>query len=218
MGRVVKLFLREIPLGILCSVVRLSCRGILFFLLVLGGCTSQYVAHGYHQTKQVLKLENRHQVQRSSGWRLSTTTSIFLAKPAFPVASSSERNDYLRARFTLLQALEKELLVAYPKTVTSMHDLTLDQALVVAQQHQARILVYPRMLAYTDQPEGVSSSSLTVDQTLFQVLLVDVYSRELLDTGVVSSSGRLFASSAFANEMFTGAAQAYVNVLSGAKY
>lgn len=191
----------------------------IWVVVFLGGCSAQYIAAEYQKTKQSLHFADVHTIQRESQWRLAPETAIFLAKPWYPYTAVSGATDFARARFTLLHALEAAFIEAFPATQVSMQNLSLSESLIAAQLNGSRLLVYPQLLAYNDYAE---SAGLTVvgkmqtDKTRIQIMLVDVLNGRILDAGVISSRSKLYdAESNAASQLFTSAANEYVQRLAG---
>lgn len=188
-------------------------------LLLLGGCSAQYISAEYKKAKQSLHFADVHNVQRESQWRLAPDTSIFLAKPWYPYTAVSGASDFARARFALLHALETAFLHSFPATQVSMQNLSLSESLIAAQLYGSRLLVYPQLLSYNDYTESAGLSlvgKMQTDSTLIQIMLVDVSSGHILDTGVIASKSKFHdAESDAASQLFASAASEYVQQLAG---
>ncbi|SMF38986.1 protein of unknown function [Alteromonadaceae bacterium Bs31] len=193
---------------------------IVFLLFSLSACTSQYMAAGYQKTKEVLSLEEQHELIRKADWRLATHTPLYLAKPSYPQQTSSGSTEYLRARYALLSALERAFIARYPTLHTETSALELDEAITASQIAGARVLVYPQLLGYLDYADksgGNAKAMFSKDKTTIQILLIDVYSQKILDTATIQSKSKIFNSSNnYASDLFEQAAWEYVQQLSGA--
>lgn len=188
-------------------------------LLVTTGCSRQYATSSYHRSLEALGFRDSHGISRPVGWRLDTETRLYLVRPDYPLDVDADPDRYGRARFALLQALELALVETYPDTRATMASMSLEEARYQAQLLDRQVLVYPRLTTYEDQADRVGKDRrpfFASDSTRFQVLLIDVYSGQVLDAALIeSASSRFNIAASAASDLFTDAARQYVARLSG---
>ncbi len=194
---------------------RLLC---LTLVVLISACSTSYTANNFSHAKQWVRLDNKHQLTRSNQWRLARDTSLYLAKPVLPMQVTSGVLAYNRARYSLLQSMESALSIYYPSLQASSVDMSMEEALIASRLSGSRILVFPRLLEYPDSGPSHQSREKIIDvsHAHFQVLLVDVYTGEILDTGTISSRSSIHsANSTAANELMASASKHYAAQLAG---
>lgn len=212
-------FLRSIKLFTVSWLVAASC-------VLQSGCTASYTGYLVQNGLTSTRLMNRHALERTSGWRLPSTTRIFLARPQYPLMVEAHSSSLPRSRTQLHAALEQALAEGFPTTTVALQDLSQEEALLAAQLANSEILLFPRLLVYDDkrnhwQEISGSDDSLQAhrqlgrDRAIFQVLLLEVRTATLLDTLTVTSHQRMFARDTVPGELYRQAASEYVALLSG---
>ena len=194
-------------------------------VVVLQGCTPQYGASIWRQTGEALSLSDSQTLSRRVDWRLHPETSVYLARPEYPLTAISGNNTYPRTRYALFQSLEGAFRGHFPATQVAPTDMSLAESLVVAERAGARILAWPKLIAVagpdrqvTVQGAGdlaVSNADASHTYTLVQIVLFDVSDGKQLDIATIKVQGGMFGTSKKSPaQAFDAAASVYVKTLS----
>ncbi|TVZ39284.1 uncharacterized protein DUF4823 [Alteromonadaceae bacterium 2753L.S.0a.02] len=201
------------------------CLTLTLMITQLCGCTASYTGQMVNDSLTVLHLKNKHSVMRVGDWRLPMNAQLFLARPQFGLQLTGDNTQLPRSRTYLQKALEQELKLYFPGTAVAWVDLSFAEALTIARLQGCEILVYPRLFAYKDnlnswqqinEGKGVNPNQrYGRDTALFEILLVETYSGDVLDTATVVSRERFFTNTETPEVLYAQAAQTYVSRLSG---
>lgn len=162
------------------------------------GCTSQYFAQVSSDVLKDIRLAPDYRVERNAIWSVNSQTSIFLAKPV-ALLRQERRRHLLR----LYQSLHFSLQQTFPDYHTHQRSLSLAEAFNHALAHDTELLFWPQLIvsennlnSVQEMVEGTTLHSGTKygpDVVVFQVLIYDVKTRQLIDIGTVFSRARIFA-------------------------
>jgi len=186
---------------------------------LLSGCSTKYLTKEYNRIHYAMSLSSSHNIERSSQWRLSETTSVMLVKPRFPYKVTSGATDYPRSRYALLKALERAFVEYFPNTQIVNDELSRNDALITAQLMGCRVVVYPQLLDISDvrnTSEVAEAKSIGSDATRVQILILDTLTGQVIDKATVKSrSSWASAEQSPAQDLFADAAITYVDGIVG---
>ncbi len=193
-----------------------------FAILTTSGCTSQYFASVWGETKQKAVLSDRFNVSRNYEWVIHPHDSIFLS-----AAIDSQTPKRSRHLYQLDLAMREAVAQYFPNSVSSEAPLTLAKALQKASIAGKSFLFFPRLGAVEDRlntgeelVEGNSvrpQSEFGPDKALFQVHIYEVRTGKLLEVSTINARGKLFADkNTLPTDLFTQGAEVFASNLQSA--
>lgn len=196
-----------------CPLVRILCC-----VSVLAACTPQYTRE---QTRAVLadsRLLEHQTVARENTWVLPQSAKLLLAYPHLGQVDQSRRLN--RTQYALAELLKNGFSRYFPATVSAVEAQTLGEALSDARRRTQDFLIYPELLAISQNAKAVSEgghSAPAEKNTMdFNLRIYDVRSRKLVDTvKVTSGQGLLDFSSREPQVLMEKAIEAAVKSLAG---
>lgn len=180
---------------------------ILVPLLLSAGCTANYVKNVSADALRGAHLLDSHRVQRSQEFTLHRGSKIYLKSLNYSERSSQFATPapaYPKKQALLEQTLLKNLRVAFPQTLSGESGTNLQDAFIEASAMQAEFLFFPWFANSNDQLSTVremsegrgihEDRSYGLDDSLFTLVIFDVYTQRMLDTVQVYSTAHWFAS------------------------
>lgn len=165
---------------------------------LVSGCTAAYVAEVSHNVLKDIRLASNYRVERNAQWSINSQTTVFLAKPVDVLQQDRHRN-----LLTLYKSLHFSLQQTFPGYQTHQSSLSLTQAFNNALNHDSELLFWPQLVVSENNLNSVqemiegksihSDAKYEPDVVVFQVLIYDVKTRNLIDIGTVFSRAKLFA-------------------------
>lgn len=157
---------------------------------VAAGCTQQYTADTLASLNEQAGLADQHVVIRSQNWVLPASSRIHVAKP---ITDSQQR---LHNRVS--QNLADVLRLHFAQTSLSSLPTAKDNGIGVARDHGADILIFPRLVVYSDSAGSIEEmdtayvdyNSVATDKLALQLVMYDASNGMHMDTAMVYSNSR----------------------------
>ncbi|WNO11395.1 DUF4823 domain-containing protein [Teredinibacter sp. KSP-S5-2] len=185
---------------------RLLQFGFILVALVLSGCSFNYVSSVTDQTLKTLALKENFTIERRGKWQINREAKILVVSTTqVPAKEYGVTSQYRRANTQLFASLNRSFSQGFPNFVAKDSKHSMNQALNLAWQNRADILIYPLLIdlknginTWSEMQEGDvphSDKYFGPDVSQFQLFVLDVKTRKLLDVIHVKGRGRFFAES-----------------------
>ncbi|MFL0809251.1 MAG: DUF4823 domain-containing protein [Agarilytica sp.] len=198
------------------------------FIALLSACTHQYVSHVSSDTLEKAYLKSKFSVDRNREWLVDVNTPIALAPAVHIQGRSMPRNVSalnaglditFRQLFADFQLIENNSTHVKPTT-------RLDVLLQSARELKRDLLFVPSILLVEDrlntQQELMEGQELHpdkdygLDRVVFQVLIYEVRTGKIMDTALVTSRSRFFASNkSVPQDLYRKASVTFLNKFTG---
>lgn len=210
-----------------CYLPVLKLVAVLLPVWVLVGCTTQYTVNVTRDVLTDFRLTSDYRVSRSAQWTLNPKTHLYLARGVF-FSSAQDVDSYPRLNNAIFNALAHSLGQVFPATGFAVGRQSFLNALAEARIENAQVLVYPSVVFLHDErnsmreiSEGTTvhpDQSLAADKIAFKVVLVDVYTGDIIDVALITGRSKMFT---LDNDgpvaLLPHAALAYTQQISGGK-
>jgi len=149
-------------------------------------------------------LLDRHQLSREQSWVLPASSRIYLAPTIYSTNLLAELDGmtFPRAISAFDRGLELELSMMFPRTDKIVNYVNTRQALHQAKRDGIQFLVVPGLVEVENKLNSTSelaegraihpSKRYGRDLSTFRIVLVDVYTENILDTFILHSQSRFF--------------------------
>jgi hypothetical protein len=161
----------------------------------LTSCSAHHSQSMFDQSMRKLKLKQEHTVRRHSDWVMSQRSPVAMALPP----SSAQ---HPRASLAFERALKKHGGAIFPRLMPLESVLSLEDASVMAFAKGCSLLIYPRLHSSENRRddrneifEGKTAHhdrKLGRDSTQIELLIIDTYSLDVLDSVFVNSTAAMF--------------------------
>lgn len=180
--------------------------GILLVALVSTGCTFNYLSSVTEQTLKNLALKENFTIERRGKWQLNPESKVLIVNTRqVPAKEYGVTRQYRRANTQLFTSLHRSFSQGFPNFIAKDNNYSMSQALNIAQQNRVDILIYPSLIdldnginTWSEMQEGDiphQDKYFGPDVSQFQLFVLDVKTRKLLDVIHVKGRGRFFAES-----------------------
>lgn len=166
-------------------------------VILLSGCTAQYTSQVYQKSMQAVSLKQAHQSQRGADWVLPQHAPLAMAMPV-------DHQQQARASLAFKEALQKHSQQLFPRLVSLDTPLSLEDASYLAFAKGCALMIYPRFHGAENKRDDLNEmfegktahhdKKLGRDATRIELLIVDTYRAQILDSVTVESRAAFFKS------------------------